>query len=143
MFERVLVPTDFSLSSEAALKTVRRHFSGALVRLLHVISAQQVAAFSTATPTSPVDAASARQKLVDEALVRLKELAREGEETVAVVGGPVDAILSHAADWHPDLIVMGTHGRTGLAHFLNGSVAEGVVRHARLPVLIVHEAHTL
>lgn len=143
MFERVLVPTDFSLSSEAALKTVRRHFPEALVRLLHVISAQQVAAFYTDTLTSPVAAASARQTLVDEALVRLMELAREGEETVAVVGAPADAILSHAADWHPDLIVMGTHGRTGLAHFLNGSVAESVVRHARLPVLIVHEAHTL
>ena len=75
MFERVLVRTDFSLGSEAALKTARRHLPGVLARLPRVISAQQVAAFYTATPSSPVDAA----------LVRLMELVREGEETVAMV----------------------------------------------------------
>jgi nucleotide-binding universal stress UspA family protein len=139
MFTRVLLPTDFSPSAEVALKTVRQHFPEAAVRLLHVISPQQVAAFYTDTFTSPVDAAAARQRLVDEALSRLGTVAQAQEEKVAVVGQAADTILEHAAHWQPDLIVMGTHGRTGLTHFLNGSVAETVVRHARLPVLIVHE----
>lgn len=140
MFTRVLLPTDFSPSAEAALRTVRHHFPEATVRLLHVISPQQVAAFYTGTFTSPVDAAAARQRLVAEALSRLGTVAQAQEDKVAVVGQAADTILEHAAHWQPDLIVMGTHGRTGLAHFLNGSVAETVVRHARLPVLIVHEA---
>jgi len=45
-----------------------------------------------------------------------------------------------AAEVNADLIVVGTHGRTGLAHVLFGSVAEHVVRHSRIPVLTVREA---
>ena len=43
MFSRLLVPVDFSPSSDAALKTVRRHFPGAAVKLLHILSAQRIA----------------------------------------------------------------------------------------------------
>jgi nucleotide-binding universal stress UspA family protein len=46
-------------------------------------------------------------------------------------------ILELAAEWKADLIVMGTHGRDGIDHFLLGSVAEGVVRHATVPVMLV------
>jgi nucleotide-binding universal stress UspA family protein len=52
-------------------------------------------------------------------------------------GSPRQEILSQAADLGVDLIVMGTHGRTGLAHLLFGSVAEHVVRHARVPVFTI------
>lgn len=139
MFNRILLPTDFSPSAETALRTVREHFPDATVRLLHIISAQQVATLYTDTFTSPVDAASVRQNLEREAVARLGAVAQGDDECAAVVGKPAETILEQADAWHPDLIVMGTHGRTGLAHFLNGSVAETVVRHARLPVLIVHE----
>lgn len=139
MFTRILLPTDFSSSAATALSTVRQHFPEATVRHLHIISAQRVATLYTDTFTSPVDAADARRTLEAESVERLKELAQGDEECVAVVGQTAEMILTQAEQWRPDLIVMGTHGRTGLAHFLNGSVAEAVMRRARLPVLVVHE----
>jgi nucleotide-binding universal stress UspA family protein len=55
-------------------------------------------------------------------------------------GNPHDEITRYAADEHADLIVMATHGRTGLAHVLLGSVAEKVVQHADIPVLTIKPA---
>jgi nucleotide-binding universal stress UspA family protein len=54
-----------------------------------------------------------------------------------VQGTPYNAILTVAKDGDFDLVVMGTHGRTGISHVLLGSVAEKVVRHARCPVLTI------
>ncbi len=139
MFSRLLVPIDFSPNASSALMATREHFPGAEVQLLHILSPQRVATLYTDTFTSPVDAAAARRTLELESLNELQELARENEECAVVVGQSAQTILEQAAAWHPDLIVIGTHGRTGLAHFLNGSVAEEVVRNARLPVLVVHE----
>jgi nucleotide-binding universal stress UspA family protein len=61
--------------------------------------------------------------------------ARTGSRLVE--GGPADEILKVARRWHPDLIVIGTHGRGGVRRFLMGSVAEHVVRRAARPVLSV------
>lgn len=80
-----------------------------------------------------------REALAAELAARLDELARAWDERVVEVGAPVEAILAEAEAWQANLIVMGTHGRTGLAHFLNGIVADRVVRLARRPVLIAHE----
>jgi nucleotide-binding universal stress UspA family protein/quercetin dioxygenase-like cupin family protein len=55
-------------------------------------------------------------------------------------GDPADEILRQADQLHCDLVVMGTHGRTGLARFLTGSVAEEVMRKSRCPVLVVRMA---
>jgi len=52
-------------------------------------------------------------------------------------GGAVERILSVGRRWRPDVIVIGTHGRSGVRHFLMGSVAEHVVRRAARPVLTV------
>ena len=54
-------------------------------------------------------------------------------------GSPVDAIVSYAIDHRIDLIVIATHGRTGLSHVLLGSVAERIVREAPCPVLTIRE----
>jgi nucleotide-binding universal stress UspA family protein len=54
---------------------------------------------------------------------------------VVVVGGSL--ISNEARKWHTGLLVMGTHGRKGIAHFLIGSVAEDVTRTASMPVLLV------
>lgn len=53
------------------------------------------------------------------------------------VGFPKEEILSVAKEWEADVIVMGTHGRKGLAHLFNGSIAEDVVKNASVPVLVV------
>jgi nucleotide-binding universal stress UspA family protein len=64
-----------------------------------------------------------------------------GVETsaVTVIGRPADEILRAAASFHADLIVMGTHGRSGLEHFFLGSVAEKTIRQARCPILVVRD----
>jgi nucleotide-binding universal stress UspA family protein len=54
-----------------------------------------------------------------------------------VEGGPAAEILKIGRRWHPDLIVIGTHGRGGVSRFFMGSVAEDVVRRASRPVLTV------
>jgi len=58
-------------------------------------------------------------------------------DSATLVGRPDSEIVARAAETKADLIVMGTHGRSGLAHALLGSVAERVVQHAPCPVLIV------
>lgn len=135
MFTRILLPTDFSSSAQAALELARGHFPQATRRLLHVLDPQRIAA----SLTSSVSAREDREALEGELRARLSELAWPGEELALEIGTAADVILSQAESWGADLIVMGTHGRTGLAHFLNGSVAEKVVRFARRPVLIEHE----
>jgi nucleotide-binding universal stress UspA family protein len=52
-------------------------------------------------------------------------------------GNPFEAILRVADEWEADLIVLGTHGRTGLTHLLLGSVAEKVIRHSKKPLLVI------
>lgn len=56
---------------------------------------------------------------------------------LALGGAPGPAIVQSAHGWNADMIVMGTHGRTGLSRLLMGSVAEHVVRHASCPVLTI------
>ena len=52
-------------------------------------------------------------------------------------GKPFEEILKVAKEWNADLIVLGTHGRTGLSHLLMGSVAEKVIRHSTKPIFII------
>lgn len=142
---RILVPTDFSATSDAALefaKTIATTF-GASLHLLHVFEDPYVpGAFGAETyaPLSP----TMRAELLEEAAARLghrlppeeKERFRGTTEIVSGVGAT--AIVEYARDHDINLIVMGTHGRTGVAHLLIGSVAERVVRTAGCPVLTVH-----
>ncbi|WP_207533002.1 universal stress protein [Desertivirga arenae] len=53
------------------------------------------------------------------------------------IGNTRDEILSAAEEWNADMIILGTHGRTGFDHFISGSVAEKVVRKAKCPVLVI------
>ena len=135
MFTRILIPTDFSPSAAAALALAREHFPDASRCLLHVLDPKRIAS----SLTSSVSAKEDREGMEGEEMARLEELARPGEEYQVRVGTPAEIILQEADSWGADLIVMGTHGRTGLAHFMNGSVAEMVVRRAHGPVLIEHE----
>ncbi|MGB4775890.1 MAG: universal stress protein [Daejeonella sp.] len=57
--------------------------------------------------------------------------------TYTKIGNPKDEILATADECDADMIILGTHGRTGLDHFLSGSIAESVARKAKCPVLIV------
>jgi nucleotide-binding universal stress UspA family protein len=135
MFRRILIPVDFTPAGAAALALARSHFPEAERRLVYVLDPKRIAG----DLTSSVSAREERERMESRELLRLLEVAQEGETCTVRIGTAAEGILNEADAWAADLITMGTHGRTGLAHFLNGSVAESVVRLAKHPVLIEHE----
>lgn len=138
--QRLLVPLDFSLPSRRALRFAGEWAArfGSEVALLHVVApVDPVLAFGTspsAPPFPPVD-------FHGPAKAELEKLARTAfPESVKVSvylrdGVAYDEIVRAARELEADLIILSTHGRTGLAHALMGSTAERVVRHAGCPVL--------
>lgn len=137
MFTQILVPVDFSPSSDAALALAREHFPQATLRLLHVIDPRHIGAGDRLA--SPLHAGEAVERAEAEMLEGLQRLTRPGDETAVLVGDPAERILWATEHWQPQLVLMGTHGRTGLAHLLVGSVAEEVVRKAHVPVLVTKQ----
>ncbi|HEY1025642.1 MAG TPA: universal stress protein [Sphingobacteriaceae bacterium] len=78
----------------------------------------------------------------EEASKRLFERLSENRGATTIytftrIGNTRDEILAAADEWGADMIILGTHGRTGFDHFISGSVAESVVRKAKCPVLII------
>ena len=114
--------------------------NSATVYLLTVIGVPPAAA--TALPPVPI-ALNPDPEFEAECLRRLEAIAREklagvSHEIFVASGNAAPEILNLAAERDIDLIVMGTHGRTGVKHFLLGSVAERVVRESPVPVLTIH-----
>jgi nucleotide-binding universal stress UspA family protein len=132
----ILHPTDLSPRSEPAFllacSLARDH--GGRVIVLHVAERPLVAPGGAMIHPPPGGAFEAIEEQVravkpPDAAVPVEHLLEEGD--------PVEEILRVARECRVDLIVMGTHGRTGLTHLLLGSVAEQVVRRATCPVLVV------
>jgi nucleotide-binding universal stress UspA family protein len=141
-FTQILVPTDFSSGSRLAVDYAVELAGrlGATVHLLHVVEDPSVAGLFT---EAYVDMALIRKERRCDARHRMNGLLgaiRSARMTDEIASGPVaQTIAGVAADRGVDFIVMGTHGRTGLAHVLVGSVAEQVIRIAGCPVLTVRE----
>ena len=140
---RILVPTDFSTTADAALDYayVLAERFGAPIELLHVLDDPFVAD-GMAAEAYISEAPVLRSAMLREAQERLRHRAatREGVphiDTEVLFGNGARTIAEYAAERGVDLIVMGTHGRTGFAHLLLGSVAERLVRTAPCPVLTV------
>jgi nucleotide-binding universal stress UspA family protein len=138
----ILHPTDFSESSEYAfgLACALARDHGSRVVALHV--AVPLVTEGIVLQESPEES---RSKLWDafHRLERSDPKVRELRiETMLVEGEPATEILRAAGEIQPDLIVMGTHGRTGLARLLMGSVAEAVLRKSPCPVLTVKAPDT-
>lgn len=165
-FTHILVPTDFSAPAKQALcyaleEAALHH---AQVTLLHVLpphTGTEVYSIGGAPRTEigfdpalegrlgaalPPRPTVVRQAHDEEALTALRDLMFEGFqgtwEVEVATGPPADTIVRIASERGADLIVMGTHGHTGLRHVLLGSVAEKVVRLAPCPVLTVKEVQT-
>lgn len=155
-----LVPTDFSETAlhalSYALEEARLHQAN--LTLLHVLPPHAVTDVYYASPEAtrstsdprldvllgshgPSEPAVVRSDPDQAALTRLRELMPDTFqgmwEAEVARGQPADAIVRFAQERDIDLIVMGTHGRSGLQHVFLGSVAEKVVRQAPCPVLIV------
>ena len=139
---RILVPVDFSPHAERALcyATTLAHRLGATLALLHVVEDPFVTGAWGGEVYVP-DVPELLQDLISGAERQLAALKEPAEalgltaETAVITGSPENAIVKHAKDGGFDLIVMGTHGRTGLSHVVMGSIAERIVRTAPCPVL--------
>jgi len=141
--KKILYPTDFSDSSLEALKyavSFSRDYKARLV-LMHVVNEQ---IFSEGLSLPRVTAPEAlEQEMTAEAERQLKALIPANEragldwEMVILRGMPFLEIVRYAKANDVDLIVIGTHGRSGLEHVIFGSTAERVVRKAPCPVLSV------
>jgi nucleotide-binding universal stress UspA family protein len=140
-FKKILVPTDFSELSLAAVEyalTFSRTF-GARVFLLHTLDTIPVLALDTMDFTTEKlileIEKNAKSDLHDFAISRIRnipnliEVVRKGIAEVEIV--------KFANEERVDLIVMATHGRSGIAHVLMGSVTEKVIQHSQVPVLTV------
>src|SRR5262245_28532006 len=146
--KQILVPTDFSKHSQVAL-TYSSAFAekfGAEMHLLHVV--QDLALFipdmvTVTPPLAPnVEQLTAAVRAAFDRLVAENQLARFKVVREVREGAPFYEIIRYAKEKDVDLIIMGTHGHSGLVHVLMGSVAEKVVRKAPCPVLTVrHPEH--
>jgi universal stress protein A len=136
---RILHPTDFSPASRPALARAVALAKASRGRLtvLHVVS-RAVPYVRELHLREQLRAAirDEAQRRLDALLSKAKE-ARVSAEGVLVEGEPHREIVRVATSRHADVIVMGTHGRTGLSRFLMGSVATRVLREAPCPVLTV------
>jgi len=134
---RILVATDFSRQAELALEWAlrfREPFRAQLV-LFHVIDIFSLGELSCRAaggdPLLPM--------LRDEAKANMQQWQTRvpDAETIIREGSPRPVIVEAAEELQCQMIIMGTHGRSGLAHLLLGSVAEYVVRYSKVPVLTV------
>jgi nucleotide-binding universal stress UspA family protein len=141
----ILVPTDFS---DLSVEGIRYAMSlsemyGAELHVLHVVDDAPVLAFHTMEMTTDF--------VIDDTTRIAEEHLRSfaathnvhGQHGITLAvrhGNPYDEITRYATEEQVDMIVMATHGRTGLAHVLLGSVAEKVVQHADRPVLTIKPA---
>jgi universal stress protein A len=138
---RILVPTDFSDSADVALAYALKLADqvGAAVRLVHVFEdPDALRLYSQVYVPMPAEIraeilADLRRQLV----ARTTASGHNDVTTEILTGAAAKTIVECATQQQCDLIVMGTHGRHGVAHLLMGSVAERVVRTAACPVLVV------
>jgi nucleotide-binding universal stress UspA family protein len=143
--KRILVPLDFSPPSRRALRFAREWAVrfGSEVCLLHVI--EPVNTFGV-LGTEPIMVPLPPADFHEPARAELKKLVRqEFPDSVKVSvdlrdGAAYDQIAAVAREWKADLIIIATHGRSGLSHAFLGSTAERVVRHAPCPVLTLRRA---
>ncbi len=145
--KRILWPTDFSPLSLQGARYARafgKRF-GAELHVVHVIPPALTPDFAATLPTE-VPVVYSEQELAETCRQRLQELVSAqfaglpGVSVHVTFGNPWSSICRHAEQNDVDLIIVATHGRTGLRHVLIGSTAERIVQHAPCPVLVVKQA---
>ena len=143
MYKRILIPLDGSELSEHALDQFKELLTSSSD--ISVVLLQVVEPFTTLYAAGPaaVTMTEETQKQAEaDAATYLSKVARRlrrkklSVETAVVVGIPADVILDYANQHKVELIIMSSHGRSGISRWFFGSVAEKVIRHSILPVLI-------
>lgn len=137
MMDTILIPTDGSKVARCALGLVAdlAKSSGARVVVVAVVEPES---FDAAPDQQLVDSMEEYlHQVVHEDVATLEALGVDAAGRVSCGPRAWRAILDVAAEEHADLVVMGSHGRTGIVRTALGSVADQVVRHARIPVTVV------
>ena len=144
-FKKVLSPTDFSEASYAGLAVANElalHFSAELL-VVHVVAAVPLPIMDSGEGLGGFDVSSYQLELEASAKNSLQELLhqRVSKELrvrpLVAYGDAANEVVRIAEAEQVDLIVIATHGMTGWRHFIFGSVAEKVVRHATCPVMTI------
>ncbi|MEO1766849.1 universal stress protein [Thiobacter aerophilum] len=148
MYKRILVAIDGSDTSDRALEEAVRlaKETGAQLRIVHAVD--EVILNWDAEYANPAEIWEAMAKtgrdLLDKATARAAAAGVQADSKLielTTLGHRIpEAIVEEAQAWPADLIVLGTHGRRGLSHVFLGSVAEGVVRVATKPVLLIRSS---
>jgi universal stress protein A len=142
--QHVLVPIDFSATADRALEyaiALAQQLQARLT-LLHVLhlTPLEVGEMTPGVAATYLDDLETdAQHLLQASLGRVQHAGLQGE-SLLVEGTPTQKIVETASEQGVDLIIMGTHGRTGLAHVFLGSVAEHVIRQVPCPVLVIRKA---
>jgi nucleotide-binding universal stress UspA family protein len=141
--KEIVVATDFGEPASVAL-TYGRNFARAFSAGLHVVHVANDLASSAPVSEIPMDLTKVQAQLDAEAKASLDALVTDDDlrtlkvkKALLTSAAPARAILDYATGVHADIIIVGTHGRGGLAEFFLGSVAQKVVRSAPCPVLTV------
>jgi nucleotide-binding universal stress UspA family protein len=144
---KILLATDGSPCSLAAAHAIteREWSPGSEIKVVNVIQAS-VAALESLPGTHFIGTDLSGQNYlvepVEEVLMSTTRIIEEAGLPVSqklLFGNPKQVIIEHAKDWHADLIVVGSHGRRGLARIFEGSVSEAVAMHAPCAVVVVQE----
>jgi len=138
MYDRILVPTDGSDGTrgavEHAIDLATTH--DAALHTIYVVDTN--VGTDASVPGTLGVLEQAGEAAIDEVIQQAKAAGVDTIEGVLAQGAPHQAILAYVDEHDIDLVVMGTHGRTGLDRYLLGSVTEKVVRLSDAPVLTVH-----
>ncbi len=144
MYRRILVPVDGSPVSERALQEAITLAGGAaqfcLVHVLEEIYLMEPEGYAQIDMSNVQQALrQSGERMLATAAAKVQQSGASAETRLVEASGArvPNLIESEARQWHADLIVLGTHGRSGLDRLLLGSVAEGVARVASVPVLLV------
>lgn len=144
MYQRIFVPVDGSATSERALKeAISLADSTAQLRLAYVqedIYPLDGEGFAYIDYVALQEAVRyTGERTLAQAAKTVQQFGKKAETALLKAGGEriANVLANDARDWKAELIVIGTHGRTGLNRLLLGSVAEGLVRVASVPVLLI------
>jgi nucleotide-binding universal stress UspA family protein len=134
--QSILCPGDFDTPSARALDLAATlaQQNHALLHILHVVF---VSASSRGYPAEPYDRLGKVELANLEKFVRTRVPPSISCDSIVRIGNPADAIVAAAKDLGADLIVMATNGRKGIPRAILGSVAEGVTRISKQPVLLL------
>lgn len=150
MLKTILVPLDGSERAQYVLPLAAQliHNTGGRLVLLRVvnIATDYWPAITAPYPSMLQSAVDGELEVATTYLEKVAASAEHAEQDVIITarhGVPTPVILATAAEYDADLILMCSHGRTGVAHVIMGSIAEKVARHSTIPVLIVREKEGL